>query len=333
MTSRKSVNILMAKVSICIPTYNRCKLLIEAIESVQRQTIGDIEIIVIDDGSTDNTTRTVSQIKDSRIKYFYKENGGLSSARNVGIANSKGKYVAFLDSDDIYTEKYLEIMTGRLEENKDFGMAYSRFKDVYPDGRREFGFKNASFLSGNLTRYYFGQMPCIIPSATVLRREILKDFHFDEKLKLTEDIDFFLRLSAKTKVLAVPDAMVLRRIFGDNLSIQSQKNICPNTALTLERFFCHLNGGDIVPAELARKKISREYRSLARTHIKAGNRIAAIKLMKKAISYYPWDYHYYKKLLKTLCMSRKKDKMPDWQMPEPLPPYITVNNRKIPFSV
>ncbi len=319
----------MVRVSVIIPTYNRANLIGETLSSVIRQSMQDIEIIVVDDGSTDNTREVVNKITDSRIKYFYKENGGVASARNFGIANSRGKYIALLDSDDLYPENYLEIMTDRLEQNKDFGMAYAKCENVYPDGRREAVFEKASFLSGNLTRYYFGRMPCILPPATVLRKDCLNNFYFDEQLKLTEDIDFFLRLSVKTKFLCVPEVTVIRRIFGNNLSVQTQIAISPNTALILERFINYMNEDGPVPAKLARKRLSKVYRSLSRIHAKAGNRTAAVKLIKKAIACYPWDYRYYKKLLKALFMSRKKDKMPDWQMPEPLPPYIIVNGKEI----
>lgn len=315
----------MPLVSVIIPTYNRSRLVKEAIDSVLKQTYADSEILVVDDGSTDETAQVLSKISDQRIKYFHKNNDGLSNARNLGITKSRGEFIAFLDSDDIWPVNYLEIITDRLEENREYGLAYSMFTNVYPDGHREPAFQKASFLSGNLTRYYFGRMPCILPSAAVMRRDVLADLYFDEYLKVSEDFDFFLRLSVKTKFLFVPEATVLRRIFGNNLSIQFQNSICLNSILILERFFRHFNDKKIIPAITARKKISREYRSAARIHIKDGNREAAIKLLKKAIFYYPWDYQCYKRLLKALFISKKDDTLPDWQMPESLPTYVTVN--------
>jgi glycosyltransferase involved in cell wall biosynthesis len=317
----------MRLVSVIIPTYNQSNLLSEAIESVLQQSLQDFEIVISDDGSTDDTAKVVRCIKDNRIKYFYKQNRGLASARNAGIVNAGGKYIAFLDSDDLYTKKYLEIMTGRLDENEGFGLAYSQFTNIYPDGHRETGFKEDRLLSGKLTRNFFGRMPCILPSATVLRREVLKDFYFDENLKLTEDIDFFMRLSAKTKFLCVPEATVTRRVSDGSLSNQATRTINPNTALILERFFYHFNNERIVPAKLARKKISREYRGLARQHYKAGNRKATIELLKKAIAYHPYDQHYYKELLKAFLLRGKNDKMPGWQMPKPLPPHMLISQK------
>ena len=227
----------MPLVSVIIPVYNQGHLAVEAIESILHQSIEDFEIIVIDDGSTDDTPDVVKQIKDSRIKYFYKQNGGLASARNTGIINWNGKYIAFLDSDDLYTENYLEIMTSRLNENEDFGLAYSMFTNIYKDGQKKAGFMEDKFFSGFLTKRFFDRMPSILPSATVLRREVLNNFYFDEYLRFNEDTDFLLRLSPKTKFLCVTEANVFRRIIDDSLSQQAARMIIPNTALILNVTF------------------------------------------------------------------------------------------------
>jgi glycosyltransferase involved in cell wall biosynthesis len=124
----------MAKVSVIIPTYNRAGIIDKTLFSVIRQTISDIEIIAVDDGSTDNTCEVVKKIGDSRIKYFYKENGGVSSARNLGLTKAGGEYIAFLDSDDLWQENYLECMISALENHTDYGAAYSPFRNKLLDG-------------------------------------------------------------------------------------------------------------------------------------------------------------------------------------------------------
>ncbi|MBQ3082017.1 MAG: glycosyltransferase family 2 protein [Clostridia bacterium] len=97
--------------SVIIPAYNAELFVKNAIESVLSQTVGDFEIIVIDDGSKDNTRSVVESIKDDRIRYIYKENGGVSSARNAGIQNAKGEYVCFLDADDLWKTNHLEVVS------------------------------------------------------------------------------------------------------------------------------------------------------------------------------------------------------------------------------
>ncbi len=100
----------MGKISVVIPTYNREYLLGKSVLSVLNQTYGDFELIIVDDGSTDQTRAKVSGYQDSRIKYLYKENGGVSSARNLGINHASGEYIGFLDSDDSWPENFLEVM-------------------------------------------------------------------------------------------------------------------------------------------------------------------------------------------------------------------------------
>jgi len=108
----------MPKVSVIIPTYNRADLLPRAIQSVINQTYKDWELLIVDDGSTDNTKEVVEKFvkKDPRIKYFYKENGGQGSARNLGIKNSKGSYVICLDSDDILLKKMVSELLMLIEQ-------------------------------------------------------------------------------------------------------------------------------------------------------------------------------------------------------------------------
>lgn len=110
----------MAKVSVIIPTYNRAKYISRAIDSVLAQTYKDWELIIVDDGSTDNTREVVEPyLKDKRIKYVWKQNGGVSSARNKGLDIATGEFVAFLDSDDFYMpeklEKSLKVFTEYLD--------------------------------------------------------------------------------------------------------------------------------------------------------------------------------------------------------------------------
>ena len=94
--------------SIIIPTYNREKFIVKTIQSVLSQTYTNFELIIVDDGSTDNTEKFVRNVKDNRIKFFKKENKERGAARNYGTNKAKGDYITFLDSDDLLYSKYLE---------------------------------------------------------------------------------------------------------------------------------------------------------------------------------------------------------------------------------
>ena len=112
-------------VSIIIPTYNSVSFVTEAIDSALNQTFQDFEILVIDDGSTDETKKVLTEKYGDSIKYLYKENGGVSSARNYGIEKAKGKYIALLDADDVWLPEKLEKQVILLESNGDIGLCYT----------------------------------------------------------------------------------------------------------------------------------------------------------------------------------------------------------------
>ena len=306
----------MPKVSIIIPTYNRQHIIADTIRNVLSQTQQDIEIIVIDDGSTDNTKTIVEGIKDPRMKYFYKPNGGPASARNFGLAKAVGEYIAFLDSDDYWPKDYLERMVKSLAENPQYGAAYSSITLVYPDGEKTKNYEKSAGKSGSITADLF-KNSFIWPFAAVSRSSLWEDFYFDEALnKTAEDSDVFLRLSAKTKFLFVSEVEAYHTISND--SISSQTGITCSRLLSLERFYFILGGRKIIPYPIAMRKLSHACRSVAEARRREGCRIAAIFLYKRAIKYWPFDVRLYVGFVQALLISRKKDIMPDWEMPKEL---------------
>lgn len=125
----------MDKISVIVPVYNVENYLEECIDSILGQTYKNLEIILVDDGSTDNCGQICDDYvkKDNRIKVIHKENGGLSDARNVGIKNSKGKYITFIDSDDCVNKKYIEVLYNQIiTTNSDISIcSYKKFSDYY----------------------------------------------------------------------------------------------------------------------------------------------------------------------------------------------------------
>jgi glycosyltransferase involved in cell wall biosynthesis len=311
----------MPKVSVTIPTYNRGYIVKQAIDSVLAQNFKDFEILIIDDGSTDSTKQVVESIQDVRLRYFYKENGGVSSARNLGLSKASGQYVAFLDSDDIWPEDFLKVMTERLDENPDFDLAYTATTLRFPDGREESD-DVSRCLSGQITAHLFAYST-IWPMAVLIRRAVLRDFWFDEGLKICDDNDAFLRLSAKTKILFVSDIEVKRGYSEDNHSQKYYTEGSYIRALSLERFYYQLGGDKFVPATIAKKKLSRCYRRAGERYRKAGYRRAAICLLHQAIQYKPSDIRLYIGLFRTMFI--KKDANPGWQMPAALGAPVGTN--------
>lgn len=306
----------MPKASVIIPTYNRSGMVKEAIASVLAQTEPDLEIIIVDDGSTDDTTAIVKAILDSRIRYFYKQNSGPAGARNFGLSKAAGEYVAFLDSDDLWPENYLELMLDALESEPEFGVAYCSI-GVLSDGEPQIKVRNKpkDCKSGRITRDLF-RKGFVSPVAAVIRNGLLKDFRFDESLLTAEDSDFFIRLSVKTRFLYVPGICVTIRNSPDSLS--NAVGVKCNRVSALERFYYHLGGHKMVPRRAARVKISHLYRRVANKYRHEKKRQAALLLYRRAIKYYPLDLRLYVDLFKSLMLKKAQDPEPNWRMPQPL---------------
>lgn len=315
----------MPAVSVIIPTYNRSSLVKEAVESVLAQSFKNFELIVVDDGSTDDTRDVIEKISDDRLKYFYKDNGGHCSSRNYGFIKAKGQYVALLDHDDLWPKNYLEIMVDRLQARDQYNFAYTRVLLLQEDGKTKPFAREERYISGWVTKTFFKGGPCIMPSATLFKKEILKDFYFDEALLLGEDNDFFMRLSTKTPFLFISEAYTLRRAIPDSLSANITIESQCYGILSVERFYYRLGGKEVISPILARRSISHKYRRAAKTIYKLKGRKASIILLICAIRYYPLDVRLYSDLLKCFLLSNKDDPEPNWKMPGPLLTEITVS--------
>ncbi len=318
----------MPRISVIIPTYNRSKLVKEAVENVLRQNYTDFEVIVIDDGSIDDTGSVIKQVTDERVKYYYKPNGGQSSARNVGLRKSSGEYIAFLDEDDLWPEDYLGVVISQLDEQKDYGATYTRVFELHPDGTKKELSTPERYRSGWITKYYFDFSPCLMPSATCFRKSVWENFFWDEALKRSPDYDLFLRISTISKFLFVPNTYVIKRWYPENLSSTTKPTSAIDVAHILERFYSHMGGDKYVSQKAVKNKISHRYRKAAKMASRLKNRQMAIQLLKKAILYKPLDGRLYINLIATLFESKKNQVSADWQMPEPLPPYITAFGKK-----
>jgi len=212
------------KVSIIIPTYNRAKFIGGAIQSVLGQTYQDFEVIIIDDGSTDNTKEAVRRFKDSRISYLVqKENRGTSMVKNIGIREAKGKYIAFLDDDDKWLPEKLEMQVSKLEKSStDTGFIYCGYKMLNKEGKilRKIQPKFKGEIYQNLLRRNFIALPTILVKKEIFQKTEL----FDEELKFGEDWDLFLRMAKLYKSDFVNDYLVDCYIYGKRLTTESLKD-------------------------------------------------------------------------------------------------------------
>lgn len=179
-------------VSIIIPAYNQARYLKSAIKSVLAQTYTFWECIVVDDGSTDNTFEQVHQFKHPKIKYIYQNNAGLSAARNTGMEASKGEFLSFLDSDDCFAPKKLELLIEKMNNCSDLALVAGNAALIDENGntiRRKF----ESSLPDKIHKLLFGN-PLHVGSVLLRREWYLKIGLFDTNLRSYEDWDFWLRI-------------------------------------------------------------------------------------------------------------------------------------------
>jgi glycosyltransferase involved in cell wall biosynthesis len=206
-------------VSVIIPSYNSERFIDETIASVLNQTYSDLEVIVIDDGSTDAQSEKISEWcnRDNRVSSFYQENNGVSSARNNGFNRSKGQFVAFLDSDDVWLSDNLSAKLDKFD-NGDFGLVHSDAMII-----NEISELTNHIISGKegvlinaMLEWKGTQIPG--PSSILVKREVINKVGlFDTALSTSADQDFFFRVASQYKIGRVNKVTWHYRVHGSNM--------------------------------------------------------------------------------------------------------------------
>lgn len=197
-------------VSVVIPTHNRADLLPRAIDSVLNQTYSNFEIIVVSDGSTDNTEEVVKSYsdKDSRIRFIgYSPARGGNIARNTGIEAAKGEYVAFLDDDDEWMPAKLEKQINVMESDNRIGLVYTGVNIIYVNEGLRYSFIGES--KGDLSKEILLDNHIGTTSTVMVRKMILEETGaFDEKLKALQDFELWIRVCQKCLIGLVPEELI-----------------------------------------------------------------------------------------------------------------------------
>jgi len=185
----------MALVSVIIPSYNTAHLIGAAIQSVLDQSYRDLEAIVVDDGSTDNTREVVAAINDSRVCYLYQSNLGLAGARNTGLAQAQGEYVAFLDSDDLFLPNKLEWQVQALESQPNLGLIAGGYRFIDETGQVLANRRPWLRQSQIDLRAAMVGLPFVVHAVLVRREWLTRVGGFDRTLRRAEDRDLWMRLA------------------------------------------------------------------------------------------------------------------------------------------
>lgn len=273
-------------VSVIIPTYNRANLVGKAIKSVLSQTYQDFEIIVIDDGSTDNTEETVKSFNNFKIRYIcHSDNRGISAARNTGIRASRGEYIALLDSDDEWLPEKLDKQIKILQDGPpELGVVYSDLLYIDENGKNMNKLRNPK-KEGYIYEDLLGEN-CIGPPSTLLIRK--ECFHkvglFDDLVNGMEDWDLSIRIAKYYRFSHIKIPLMKYRLHSNQISKNLRvKNIAAKRILV--KYASEL--------EIRRVAHSKHYFHIGNRFCHMGKTKEGQRYLLKAISLYPFYIRYY----------------------------------------
>jgi teichuronic acid biosynthesis glycosyltransferase TuaG len=284
----------MPKVSVIIPCFNSQNTIKETVESVLVQTMQDFEVIVVDDGSTDDTKQALSDYGD-RVKYLYRENGGQSAARNTGIRAARGEILAFVDSDDLWYPEKLEKQIRILDEQKlDWcycDCLYFRDNDSFNLGKHselfypaKVGWIVKSLLMGN----------CIASPTPVIRRSVFERCGlFDEspQFRIGEDWEMWLRIAAQYPVGYSAEVLAKHREHAGSVSYSVDPKTALASHLAVIEKMTTLYPQDLMP--LKEKATAFYAARFSKSSWLNGNIADAKELIRQAESLDPWNLRYY----------------------------------------
>ncbi|MEA5616605.1 glycosyltransferase family 2 protein [Cronbergia sp. UHCC 0137] len=286
----------MTKISVVIPVYNSEISVAATIESVLSQTYPDLEIIIVNDGSTDQSMAICQQFDDQRIKIIHQKNRGLAGARNTGIRHATGDFLAFVDSDDLWLPEKLEKHLQHFNNSPKVGVSFSRSRFIDEQGI-PLGIYQMPKLTNITPEYLFCRNPISNGSSVVIRKDVLmeikfhenlygevEDFYFDDRFRQSEDIECWLRIALQTnwEIEGIPEALTLYRLNSGGLSAnllkqyESWEQILVKTRLYNPKFI----------EQWGNKARAYQLRYLARRATRQRSSKIAVNLLHKSLSIY-----------------------------------------------
>lgn len=290
-----------AYVSVIIPTYNRKSFITKAIDSVLSQKYTNYEVIVVDDGSTDET-RLVLNTYVNKIKYIYQNNAGVSEARNSGIRNARGEWIAFLDSDDEWNEGYLDSQVKRIEEvpcavahmtNALTVFRNGEIRNLFSDTKLMELFADKQYLIiNNPLKTIIRYQSWFLQSSLIRKDKLFETGMFNPKISIAEDIDVISRIALRGAFTICKKELV--KVFRREEELESLSSISFRRGINRYRSFINvyrniLNKYELNMTEtlLIKRTLSQNIRALGNVYIKAGKRLEARQSYKESFIVYP----------------------------------------------
>lgn len=297
----------MPKVSILMATYNCAQFVVQALRSALDQTFRDFEIIVVDDGSTDDTAIRLRQFGDN-IRYIYQANSGPSAAHNLALAHSSGQYIAFLNSDDIWAREKLEEQIAYLDTHPEVGIVHTGFYEIDESGnilriKRSY---EKDIIEGNCLLLLFEKR--LLQSSVMVRREWLFRVGLLDAWASPSDRELYVRLAASGCVFGyIPTPLWSYRLRRGSVTQASSWRLLEAQAYTYQRYLGWLRRSDVKKdPDLMRsveKKLDEIRFKLSRHYRIKGQRRRALRTLLPLILKRPWRTKYFVRLASILLPS------------------------------
>jgi glycosyltransferase involved in cell wall biosynthesis len=275
-------------VSVIIPAYNCGDLIAEAVESVRRQTYQDLECIVVDDGSTDDTWQVLEALASrwERLRTFRIAHAGLAAARNRGIAEMRGQWLALLDADDLWLPRKLQRCMDYLRAHPDLSIVYTPMTPIRRDGTPMTGHSKPCH-AGWLTQKLFLSIFIHDPAVVMHKRVVDTCGGFDETLPVGVGHEFWLRVSTRFEFGLIEEPLALRRWSEETLTRSNRSRARCTKAAMLERFYWQRGGRDAIPRPAAMRRLARVHYAAGKILIVEGRPRAAAGHLAKALRFRP----------------------------------------------
>ena len=273
-------------ISVITPTYNRARFLPAAVASVLSQTFGDFELIIVDDGSEDNTPDVLKPfLADRRVRYVYQENQGQSHARNLALKQATGDFIAFLDSDDVWAPDKLEKQLAVFRANSEVDIVHGDEATINEQGS-VVSLQNMRRYSGRITRYLLADNSVSITTALVRRRCFDEMGGFDTSVGVADDYELWLRFSARYCYQYEPGIVASYRVMADQISSDKRRRYAANERI-IQQFLARY--GEVLSPGERRWGLARFYCRKARYFASAGERGKAVGAIAGALHNAPLD--------------------------------------------
>ncbi|MBE0602670.1 MAG: glycosyltransferase [Deltaproteobacteria bacterium] len=269
-------------VSVIIPFRGRIPLLREAVGSVLAQTFRDFELILVNDGS-DEQVSFLDEVRDDRIRYIRQPPSGAAAARNLGIRKATGKYVAFLDSDDLYLPSKLEIQLRTMQERPGFVFSHTSYVRMDAAGRDLERIDSGGFAG----RVYPGIVTCceIATPTVMVLRDLFENLKFEESVRMGEDIILWVRIARHHEILGIREPLTRIRIHGNNATLNREAQLEGRRNVLR---FAFREDPSFSPA-FRRESYAGLHNSVAEAYRREGRDLKALAVLLAGTRYSPTD--------------------------------------------